>query len=71
MKLITLALAFSLGMLAMTVLHSLVDNSDILLEQNVLLRTQNEIIRVDCLALNRLLLDLEIQERQLVVGAPY
>ena len=67
MRLIVLALGFSLGMLAMTVLHSLVDRSDILLEQNRLLRVQNEIIRTDCLALNRLLLDLENQEQQLLV----
>ena len=65
MRLIVLALTFSLGMLAMTALHSLIDKSDILLEQNRLLRVQNEIIRTDCLSLNRLLLDLENQEQQL------
>ena len=65
MRLIVLALTFSLGMLAMTVLHFLIDKSDILLEQNRLLRVQNEIIRTDCLTLNKLLLDLEIQEQRL------
>ena len=60
-----LVIGFSLGMLAMTVLHSLIDKSDILLEQNRLLRVQNEIIRTDCLSLNRLLLNLENQEQQL------